>query len=105
VLIFNHELVIIGHCNRISLGFGSNFNSFTEFGYLFNDIETEINSWNFEFEIHHASVFDNGITELGGLYEDCDKIPMLKVGTEWDKLPDHLDSSDELRNIYFKVIV
>lgn len=78
--------------------------NFKDFGYLFSEIEEEINSWNFEFEIHHASVFDNGITELGGLYEDCDKIPMLKVGTEWEKLPDYLDSSDELKNIYFKVV-
>jgi hypothetical protein len=29
---------------------------------------------------------------------------MIKVGTEWDKLPSFLDTSPELRNIYFEVI-
>jgi hypothetical protein len=28
---------------------------------------------------------------------------MLKVGNEWDKLPEFLDASDELKNIYFKI--
>jgi len=41
---------------------------------------------------------------LGGLYSDCEGVPMIKVGTEWDKLPNFLDTSPELRNIYFEVI-
>ena len=58
----------------------------------------------FNFEIQHASVFSDGITELGALYTDCDGVTMIKCGTEWDKLPAFLDTSLELRNIYFKVI-
>jgi hypothetical protein len=29
---------------------------------------------------------------------------MIKTNTAWDKLPEFLDSTDELRNIYFKVV-
>jgi len=28
---------------------------------------------------------------------------MIKCGTEWEKLPSFLDTSTELRNIYFKI--
>ena len=78
---------------------------FTDFGFLFEQQDDETYPcWSFEFEIHHASVFYNGITELGALYSDCEGVPMIKCGTEWDKLPAFLDTSDELRNIYFKVV-
>ena len=78
---------------------------FTDFGFLFEQQDDETYPcWSFEFEIHHASVFYNGITELGALYSDCEGVPMIKCGTEWDKLPAFLDTSDELRNIYFKVL-
>lgn len=74
------------------------------FGYLFEQVEDEeYPCWTFEFDIMHPGVFDNGITELGLLYNDCDTVPMIKCGTEWEKLPAFLDTSDELRNIYFKV--
>lgn len=80
------------------------FSEFTNFGFLFEqEGEEEYNCWSFDFEIHHPSVFDNGVSELGALYEDCNGVPMIKVGTEWTKLPDFLDSTDELRNIYFEV--
>lgn len=80
------------------------FNDFQEFGFLFEQQDNEeYNCWTFDFEIQHLSVFDNGISELGALYGDCDGIPMLKVGTEWEKLPEFLDTTDELKNIYFKI--
>ena len=80
------------------------FDEFTDFGFLYQQQENELyNCWSFDFEIQHLSVFDNGISELGALYDDCDGIPMLKVGNEWDKLPEFLDASDELKNIYFKI--
>jgi hypothetical protein len=80
------------------------FNEFQDFGFLFEQQDSEeYNCWTFDFEIQHLSVFDNGISELGALYDDCDGIPMLKVGNEWDKLPEFLDASDELKNIYFKI--
>ena len=80
------------------------FDEFDKFGFLFEQQEDELyNCWSFDFEIQHPSVFDNGITELGALYSDCDNVPMIKCNTTWDKLPLFLDTSDELRNIYFKV--
>jgi len=77
--------------------------SINEFGFMF--IEEEIsNHWSFEFDIIHKSVFDDGVNPLGYLYNDCDTVPMIKVDTEWFKLPNFLDTTPELRNIYFEVI-
>jgi hypothetical protein len=73
------------------------------FGFLYDNEEPQI-VWNFDFDITHSSVFDDGINKLGYLYSDCDSVPMIKVGTEWDKLLSFLDTSPELRNIYFEVI-
>ena len=81
------------------------FDKFTEFGFLFEQEENETYPcWSFDFNVQHPSVFYNGVNELGALYNDCDRIPMIKCHTEWDKLPTFLDGSDELRNIYFKVL-
>ena len=80
-----------------------NFKSFGNFGFLFDDEDDQL-CFNFEFSVSHKSVFDDGINNLGSLYQDCEGVPMLKIGTEWDKLPNFLDTSPELRNIYFEVI-
>ena len=81
------------------------FDEFTEFGFLFQQQEDELyNCWSFDFEIQHASVFNDGINELGALYNDCDTVPMIKTDTVWDKLPAFLDTTSELKNIYFKVV-
>ena len=74
-----------------------------KFGFLFNDEEPQ-QSWNFTFTVYYKNVYNDGINELGLLYDDCDGVPMLKIGTEWDKLPNFLDVSPELRNVYFEVI-
>ena len=81
------------------------FDQFTEFGFLFEQEDDNMYPcWSFDFDVQHPSVFYDGVNELGSLYRDCDQVPMIKCGTEWDKLPAFLDSSDELRNIYFKVL-
>jgi hypothetical protein len=80
------------------------FNEFTEFGFLFEDEIEEQPCWNFTFYIMSTAVFNDGINELGALYDDCHHVPMIKVGTEWNKLSNYLDSSPELKNIHFKVI-
>jgi hypothetical protein len=81
------------------------FDEFTDFGFLFEQEENETYPcWSFDFDVQHPSVFYDGVSDLGALYNDCDRVPMIKCGTEWDKLPLFLDSSDELRNIYFKVL-
>jgi hypothetical protein len=80
-----------------------NFKQFENFGFLFEEEEDQ-NCFQFDFTITHKSVFDDGIGELGALYTDCEGVPMIKCGTEWEKLPLFLDSTPELRNIYFEVI-
>jgi hypothetical protein len=76
-----------------------------DFGFLFEQIDDEVyDCWTFDFDIQHPSVFNDGINEIGSLYSDCDNVPMIKCGTEWNKLPAFLDTSPELRNIYFKVV-
>jgi hypothetical protein len=81
------------------------FDEFTEFGFLFEQEEDETYPcWSFDFAVQHPSVFYDGVNELGGLYRDCDQVPMIKCRTEWSQLPSFLDTSDELRNIYFKVL-
>lgn len=80
------------------------FDEFTDFGFLFEQEDnTTYPCWSFDFTIHHPSVFADGISELGALYKDCDSIPMIKCYTNWDKLATTLDTSDELRNIYFEM--
>jgi hypothetical protein len=81
------------------------FNEFENFGFLFEqNSDEECNCWTFNFTVQHPSVFYDGVNELGYLYTDCDQVPMIKTSTAWDKLPAFLDSTDELRNIYFKVL-
>ena len=81
------------------------FDEFTNFGFLYQQLENETyDCWSFDFDIQHPSVFNDGINELGALYSDCDTVPMIKTNTAWNKLPAFLDTSDELRNIYFKVV-
>ena len=90
---------VVGYPTKTSV----QFDKFDKFGFLFEQDE-ECPCWTFEFDIQHPSVFDDGISELGSLYKDCDTVPMIKCGTEWDKLPAFPDATDELRNIYFEVI-
>lgn len=79
------------------------FDDFKNFGFLYED-ESEVSCWSFDFTVQHSSVFKDGISDLGALYNDCHSIPMIKCGTEWDKLSSKLDVTEELRNIYFEVI-
>jgi hypothetical protein len=81
------------------------FDTFTDFGFLFEQHEDETYPcWSFDFTVQHPSVFYDGIHDLGSLYRDCERVPMIKCHTMWDKLDTTLDSSDELRNIFFKTL-
>jgi len=78
------------------------FDENEHFGFLYQQQENETYPcWSFQFDIQHPGVFRDQTNELGALYDDCDQVPMIKCGTEWVKLPSFLDTSDELRNIYF----
>jgi hypothetical protein len=74
------------------------------FGFLFDNEDVATSCWSFTVSIPHNKVYDDGINELGNLYKDCDGVPMIKVGTEWEKLPNFLDTTPELKNIHFEVI-
>ena len=72
-----------------------------KFGFLLS-AETPIPCWKFNFTVQSEHVFNDGIYELGALYRDCDKIPMILCNTEWNELVSNLDGTPELRNIYFE---
>ena len=73
------------------------------FGFMYEQEEPQ-QYWTFDFDIEKDNVFDDGVSPLGFLFADCDGVPMVKTGTEWNKLPDFLDTSPELRNIHFEVL-
>jgi hypothetical protein len=80
------------------------------FGYLYHDqfekaikAKAAIHRWSFSFTVNHSSVFNNGIDELGNLYDDCQGVPIITRLTEWSKLGNTLDTTDEMRNIYFRI--
>ena len=76
-----------------------------EFGFLYSSEEDRIRYyWRFDFDVQHSSVFENGITDLGSLYSDCEGVPMILCKDQIDKIPAFLDISSELRNIYFKLL-
>jgi hypothetical protein len=80
------------------------FDEFTDFGFLYEQEENKTYPmWSFDFTVQHHSVFYDGVSELGALYKDCEGVPMIKCNTAWDKISSVLDTTDELRNIYFKV--
>ena len=72
----------------------------SKFGKKYQDNKKH-NVWSFDFEIQHSSVFEDGVSDLGPLYKDCDGVPMLKSGKETDKLNDQLSIDNSNKNIYF----
>ena len=81
------------------------FEEFDKFGFLFETTDDQlVTKWAFEFTVNYHGVFNDGITELGALYSDCDSVPMITGLSEWNKLPNFLDVSPELKNIYFEVL-
>lgn len=76
-----------------------------KFGFLFkyNDA-VEQYYWKFEFEVQHSSVFENGITELGALYNDCNGVPMIVFNGQPESLVAFLNTTEELKNIHFEVL-
>lgn len=81
-----------------------NLEEFDNFGFLYEQIDDiKYPCWTFNFEIQHKSVFDDGKEELGLLISDCHGVPMILCGDEHNKISSFLDSSPELKNIYFKI--
>lgn len=74
------------------------------FGFVYHTEENETSYyWKFEFEVHHSSVFENGIASLGALYDDCEGVPMILCKDQLGNIPAFLNTTSELRNIYFEV--
>lgn len=75
------------------------------FGFLFEKDESMPSyCWKFEFEVHHSSVFENGVMPFGALYKDCEGVPMINCPTQIKGVTSFLDITDELRNIYFEAL-
>ena len=77
----------------------------TDFGFLLENNKEfdDFWYWRFEFHVQHTGVYDNGTEPYGLLAYDCHEIPMLTCNTEYsDQLPKFLDTTPELRNIYFE---
>jgi hypothetical protein len=87
---------ILSNPKKIDVCFDKNSN----FGYLYQDGKM-YSVWTFEFEVQHSSVFEDGIEEMGFLYKDCQGVPMIKCGTEYNKLDSFLDVQNPTKNIYF----
>jgi hypothetical protein len=78
---------------------------FDMFGFLFrNDESQPTYCWKFEFEVHHTSVFENGIVPFGALYKDCEGVPMIVCPTQIAGITAFLDTTEELQNIYFEAL-
>jgi hypothetical protein len=77
------------------------------FGYTFtreyHKIKT-VNIWSFTFSVEHVDVFNNGLSELGYLLSDCDRVPMITELEESFKLSPQISISDETRNVYFEIM-
>jgi hypothetical protein len=75
------------------------------FGFLYEQQEdTTYNYWKFEFEVQHASVFEDITNPFGALHRDCEGVPMILVENQHPSIPKLLDISPELKNIYFEVL-
>ena len=77
------------------------------FGYLYNEKYAKTDRaviWKFMFSIDHPDVFHNGIEELGNLLNDCEQVPMITGLEETFTLPQQMNTTDELRNIYFEIV-
>lgn len=70
------------------------------FGDNYKD-KKEYNVWTFDFEVQHSSVFEDGINELGSLYKDCEKVPMILTENTNSKVTSSLEIDNLQRNIYF----
>lgn len=76
-----------------------------KFGFLIKNTESyPAYCWKFEFEVHHSSVFENGIVPFGALYKDCEGVPMIHCPTQLSGITMFLDTTEELQNIYFEAL-
>lgn len=76
-----------------------------KFGFIFTLNEDRPSyCWKFEFEVHHSSVFENGIIPHGALYKDCERVPMILCPDQLSGVTPFLDITAEMQNIYFEAL-
>ena len=80
-----------------------NLENLERFGFLLNSDEP-VKMWSFKFYVNYGAVFENAEHELGGLYNDCEQVPMIKMDDHIKNLTSFLDTSPELRNIHFEIV-
>lgn len=73
------------------------------YGFLYEFQESDV-CWKFDFEVQHPSVFEDGITTFGYLYNDCQGVPMISCKDQHENMPNFLNITAELKNIYFEVV-
>lgn len=98
------EDITDSECIEVSINELSKYN----FGYLYDKKYLrgvdKISVWKFTFEVDRVAVFDNGVNELGHLIQDCERVPMITGLGETLKLFNHIDTTDENRNIEFRIL-
>lgn len=70
------------------------------FGLAYQDNNLH-NIWTFDFTVQHSSVFEDGIQQLGYLYQDCIGVPMIISDNIDIKIVNTLQIDDQYRNIFF----
>lgn len=70
------------------------------FGLAYQDDHLH-NIWTFDFTVQHSSVFEDGIQQLGYLYQDCIGVPMIISDNIDIKIVNTLQIDDQYRNIFF----
>jgi len=66
--------------------------------------DTKVPAWSFSFTVAYEEVFSDGGNKLAFLLQDCDNVPMVTKLDEWDKVEGKLDTSDECKNIEFRIV-
>lgn len=71
-----------------------------KFGKIYRN-NSKHNVWSFDFTVQNSSVFEDGIQELGYLYQDCISVPMILSDGMDIKTLNTLEIDDNTRNIFF----
>jgi hypothetical protein len=64
---------------------------------------TKIPVWEFTFTVSYEEVFSDGTDKLAFLLQDCSNVPVITNLDEWNKTEGRLDTTDEYRNISFRI--
>jgi hypothetical protein len=63
-----------------------------------------IPNWCFKFDVAAISIFNDGQSELGYLFLDCNQVPMITGLEEYEKLDNQLQTFGQSKNTHFEVM-